>query len=162
MRGMTQSAYPQPLLTTLMETVTQSWEQEAASRQPHNRHLPLLPKLGLPQFAVRQWNHDDKNRCAPTHVFTWRPSPFDNLYNTMPWLLITGSCSAITAESINKVSTWFLVESLHVNEKGVTLSHTDSKPEQNRLFRNLDFKQINSNPTILIIILGDNSSLKQF
>lgn len=47
MVGLTHSFSRHPLLTTRMESLTQSWEQETASRRPPTTHLPLPPKLDL-------------------------------------------------------------------------------------------------------------------
>lgn len=72
---MRRSVQAQPLLTSLVETVTQSWEQEAASRRPPTRHLPLPRRLGLLRVVVHQWKHDDeKDTCA--YVYTYKASPF--------------------------------------------------------------------------------------
>lgn len=69
---MRRSTRAEPLLTPLSETVTQSWEQEAASRRPPNQ----TPSTSSSAVFAAVWRpsveRDDKNRCAPTgaHVGT--------------------------------------------------------------------------------------------
>lgn len=73
---MRRSVHARPLLTSLVETVTQSWEQEAASRRPPTRHLPLPRRLGLLRvIVVHQWKHDDETHTRG-YVYTCRASPF--------------------------------------------------------------------------------------
>lgn len=134
---MRQSAHPRSLLTTPMETVTQSWEQEAASRRPPTRHLPLPPSLCLLWFVVHQWKYDDEtDTCA--YMYTWQAAPFDNLQYAVAYLA-PGSLQSHMAVSVNKRAHGFsyrLLGHLSVSEKDwnfPTLNHYQSQIVQSEI-----------------------------
>lgn len=74
--GMRRSAHAEPLLTLLSETVTQSWEQEAASRRPPNQTPSTSSNAEFATVWCPSVERDDKNSA---HVCTWI-SPSDHLH----------------------------------------------------------------------------------
>lgn len=91
--------------------------------------------------SVESWRR--KQMCAYMH--TWRASPFDNLYNTVASLLITGSLQC--GMSWSPPCEW----------GGMTLSQAEPLPEQNYPSRSLVYKEKKNKALPWETIAGQNS-----